>query len=114
MKTVGVEFQVKATDKLRFVDKGKCVSCVVETAHCRYWYWEVAHPFILVLYDAQKHRAFWIDVQRYVDEHVIEDKETVAIWIPTKNRLSLFAIDRFRKMSLARNISGRAPRKDSD
>lgn len=100
-----VEFQVKATDKLRFVDKGKCVACVVETAHCRYWYWEVAHPFILVLYDAQKHRAFWIDVQRYLDEHVIEDKETVAIWIPAKNRLSLFAIDQFRKMSLARNLS---------
>jgi hypothetical protein len=64
-----IEFQVKATDDLRFVDRGKSITCAVEMAHAHYWYWEVAHPFILVLYDAQKHRAFWVDMQAYIDEH---------------------------------------------
>lgn len=27
-----------------------------------------SYPFILVLYDAQRHRGFWLDVQNYVDE----------------------------------------------
>jgi hypothetical protein len=97
-----VEFQVKATDKPNFVDRGNSVACVVEIAHVRYWYWEVAHPFILVLYDAQKHSAFWIDVQTYIDEHGIDDRKTATVRIPTKNRLTISAIDQFRKMSLAR------------
>lgn len=97
-----VEFQVKATDQPHFIDDGKSVACVVEMAHLHFWYWEVAHPFILVLYDAPKHRAFWIDVQAYVDQNVIEDRDTVTIRIPTANKLDLGAIDRFRRMSLAR------------
>lgn len=97
-----VEFQVKATDQPSLVDDGKAVACVVELAHLHFWYWEVAHPFILVLYDAQKHRAFWIDVQAYVDEHAIDDRDTVTIRIPSKNKLDLNAVDRFRAMSLAR------------
>ena len=100
-----VEFQVKATDGLRLVDGGRSVALAVETAHVRYWYWEVAHPFILVLYDAQKHRAFWIDMQSYLDEHGIEDTETLTVRIPRRNVLTVNAIDRFRKMSLARTQS---------
>ena len=57
-----IEFQVKSTDELTFVDDGKSVACTVELAHVHYWYWEVAHPFILVLYDAQNHRAFPADL----------------------------------------------------
>jgi hypothetical protein len=63
-----VEFQVKATDALNFVDGGTIATCVVETAHLRQWYFEVAHPFILVLYDADKHCGYWLDVQAYIDE----------------------------------------------
>jgi hypothetical protein len=98
-----VEFQVKATDEPRFVDNGAGVTCSVEMAHVHYWYWEAAHPFILVLYDARKHRAFWIDIQMYIDEHEIEDKATVIVRIPTRNNLTVSAIDRFRDMSLARS-----------
>ncbi len=97
-----VEFQVKATDSPSFVDSGKSVTCTVETAHVRYWYWEVAHPFILVLYDAQKHRAFWSDIQTYLDDHGIEDSQTFTVRIPTRNKLTVNAVDQFRRMSLAR------------
>ena len=100
-----IEFQVKSTDELNFVDNGKSVACTVELAHVHYWYWEVAHPFILVLYDAQNHRAFWIDVQTYVDEHGIEDRRRMTVRIPTQNRLTVYAIDRFRELSLSRRQS---------
>jgi hypothetical protein len=97
-----IEFQVKATDSPRFVDRGNSITCVVEMAHVRYWYWEVDHPFILVLYEVKKHRAFWIDIQAYLDDQRIEDSQTLSIRIPTRNKLTLNAVDRFRTMSLAR------------
>lgn len=97
-----VEFQVKATDNPVFVDSGESVTCKVKMAHLHYWYWEVAHPFILVLYDAQKHRAFWIDVQAYIDAHPLDDRQTATIRIPTRNKLTVAAVERFRNMSLAR------------
>lgn len=97
-----VEFQVKATDKPKFVDRGTSVACTVEMARVRCWYWEVAHPFILVLYDAPKHRAIWIDVQAYIEACGIDDRETLTIKIPVKNKLTVKSIDRFRALSLAR------------
>jgi hypothetical protein len=97
-----VEFQMKATDHLNFVDGGKSVTCKVEMAHVHYWYWETAHPFILVLYDAQKHRAYWIDMQAYVDDHKPKGGKTLTVRIPTSNRLTVNAVDHFRTMSLAR------------
>lgn len=102
-----VEFQVKATDRPTISGDGKSIACVVEMAHLHYWYWEVAHPFILVMYDASKNRAFWIDIQAYVDEHAIDDSDTVTIQVPTRNKLTPAAIDRFRRMSLARQRSPR-------
>lgn len=99
-----VEFQIKATDKLRYADAGKSVVCNVEMAHVHYWYWEVAHPFILVLYDASKHSAYWVDVQSYIEASGIDDRENITIRIPLKNVLTVAAIDRFRKMSLERNV----------
>ncbi len=105
-----VEFQVKATDSPSFVHDGKSVACTVEMAHVNHWYWQVANPFILVLYDATKHRAYWVDIQAHVDEHKIEDnRRTLTVHIPARNRLTLNAIDRFRRMSLDRNDS-RTPR----
>jgi hypothetical protein len=98
-----IEFQVKATDSLRMVDRGRAVACNLEVAHARFWYWELAHPFILVLYDAGRHRAFWIDIQEYLDEHGVGDSQTFTIRIPVRNKLTLKAIDYFRKKSLTRS-----------
>jgi hypothetical protein len=100
-----VEFQVKSTDELRLVDNGESVACTVELAHVHYWLWEVAHPFLLILYDAQKHRAFWLDVQDYLQNQRIEDGKTLTIRIPVRNKVTVNAIDQFRAMSLARQQS---------
>ena len=100
-----VEFQVKATDHLTFVGNGRFVPCVIDMAHLHCWYWQAEHPFILILYDAQQHRAFWLDIQSYVDQRNIQEdvaSETVTLHIPSENKLSLRAIDLFRNMSLAR------------
>ncbi len=109
VETGQVDFQLKAADNLRTVDDGNSIPCVVEMAHLHFWYHQLFHPFILVLYDAQKHRAFWLDVQAYVDAHADEvgralDNEvaTITVRIPVANKLTVTAIDRFRKLLLNR------------
>jgi hypothetical protein len=104
-----VDFQLKATDRLRFVDKGKSVTCRVEMAHLHFWYWQTFHPFILVLYDAQRHRAFWLDVKHWVDahsqefgRHMEQGKLQITLRIPVENKLTLSAIDRFRAMLVSK------------
>ena len=97
-----VEFQVKATDHVRLTNDGSSVSCVVDIAHVHYWQWQVAHPFILILYDAPKHRAYWIDIQIYIESHPPADQQSLTIHIPTENKVTVRAIDRFRELSLTR------------
>jgi hypothetical protein len=97
-----VEFQVKATEDVRIIADGELVTCMVEMAHVHYWQWEIAHPVILVVYDAAKHRAFWIDIQDYINKHPPTDTQSLTVRIPAQNKVTVRAIDRFRKMSLAR------------
>ncbi len=101
-----IEFQVKATDHLKLVNRGKSAVCRIELAHLNHWYHEVDHPFVLVLYDATRHRGYWLDVQQYVDEKMAIDEDpisdTVTLRIPVGNALTVRTIDRFREMSLRR------------
>lgn len=100
-----VRFQLKATDNLKLVEKGKCVSIAVDIANLNHWIWEVVHPFIIVVYDASNDRAYWLDVQQYAEEAAITDtdeNETVTLRIPAKNKLTLSSIDHFRKLSIER------------
>lgn len=97
-----VRFQVKATDNLNIA--GDTIRCRVETADLHYWYWD-EFPFVLVVYDAQRHRAFWLDVQSYVEQHpqaLSPGRKTVTVKIPVANSVNLRAVDRWREWSLSR------------
>lgn len=100
-----VEFQVKATDRPTISADGSFIRCPVESAHLHFWLWEIAYPVILVLYDASKHRAYWVDVQTPESVQGFEEQESLSIRIPTKNKLTLHAIDHFRQLSLDRMAS---------
>jgi hypothetical protein len=59
---------------------------------------------VVVLYDAEKHRGFWLDVQHYIEQgrDLEEDQDEAVIRIPVENKLTLRAIDRFRDLSMER------------
>jgi hypothetical protein len=57
-------FQLKATDRIKFVAAGPAVSCRIERADLRHWLNE-SLPVILVLYDARADLAYWLFVRRY-------------------------------------------------
>ena len=109
VETGQVDFQLKATDKLEIVGDGKLIRYQAEVAHLHFWYHQVFHPFILVIYDAAKHRGYWVDVQAYLDEHEEEfgkarenEAMTMTIHLPIANELNVAAIDRFREILLER------------
>jgi hypothetical protein len=95
-----VRFQLKATDHLN--EAKSFVTCQIASKDLRYWYWEAQRlPFVLVLYDARRNRAFWVDIRSYIDDRQLDIEETqqqITVRIPAKNTV----IDRFRKMSLSR------------
>ena len=97
-----VRFQLKATKRLKTSRDKTWIPQRVETAHLRYWYFEL-YPVIIVVFDAEKERAYWLHVQSYVDEKpklMDSDSETISLRIPVSNVLSQRAINRFRLLSL--------------
>jgi hypothetical protein len=96
-----VRFQVKATDHLD--SRNGRVRCRVATADLHYWYWQQL-PFVLVVYDAQADRGYWLALQAYVDEHpdtLNPRQKTVTVSIPAANKINVRIIDRWRDLSLA-------------
>lgn len=95
-----VRFQCKATDHLRFVEDGAAVAVRVDARDLLYWQWDF-YPFVLIVYDAQKARAFWVHIQEFAaSENFSGTRESLTIRIPVRQKLSLRAIDLFRKLSL--------------
>ncbi len=104
-----VFFQLKATNSIRIVENGRFVTAKVESPHLRDWWYRKHHPVVLVLYDAANDRAYWIDVEAYCDElnkteprRLTLDQQTVTVRVPVKNKLTLRAVDHFRRLSLSR------------
>lgn len=95
-----VRFQLKATDHLRVIEGGACIAVEIELRDLRTWIWDV-YPFVLVVYDAPRDRAFWLHIQEYVERSPIDDsREKVTLRIPSSQKVNVRAIDRFRRLSL--------------
>ncbi|MCG8583245.1 MAG: DUF4365 domain-containing protein [Pirellulales bacterium] len=97
-----VRFQLKAKNKLATSRDGTWVSQRVEMRDLRYWFFE-PYPVIVVAYDVQRNRAFWLHIQQYIAQTprlMDSDKNTITLRIPTRCKLNLHAIDRFQTLSL--------------
>lgn len=97
-----VRFQLKATSKLKASKARNWISQRVSTRDLRYWYFEL-FPVVIVLYEADRNRAFWLHIQDYIDSNpalMESEADTITLRIPIRNKLSLHAIDRFRQLSL--------------
>ena len=63
-----VRFQLKATSQSKLSRDGTWISQRVETRDLRYWYFEL-FPVVIVVYEAQRDRAFWLHIQDYIDRN---------------------------------------------
>lgn len=97
-----VNFQLKATDKLRFLRDNRAVSVRIEVADIRWWQDEPM-PVILVIYDGQRDQAYWLYVQRYLQEKSVridalgQKQSRLTFHIPVKNRINRKAVEMFRE-----------------
>ena len=97
-----VRFQLKATDHLKANEQRKWISIPIATGDLDYWAKET-YPFILIVYDARRDRAFWLDIQEFVGRHpevIARGKEKIQVRIPLANKLTVKSVDEFRRKSL--------------
>jgi len=93
-----VYLQLKATDHLHLVHEGDAVSMPLKKKDLQLWL-EEPLPVILIVYDAIKHRAYWLYVQAYFerlsdfDIHQVNHYYTVNI--PLKNRVNTRSMKKF-------------------
>jgi hypothetical protein len=88
--------QLKATDNLErlLINKGKTISLPIEKRHLQLWQSEPV-PIILIVYDAQNEKAYWLHAQKYVQEKRISfltEQTEVSLHIPLTNILDEAAI----------------------
>lgn len=104
-ETGQVDFQLKATDGPRWTQDGVELAVELEVAHLHFWYHQVFFPVILIVYDAPKHRAYWLDIQEYLETNAQEfgqaretEAKTMTVRVPAKNRVDVRTIDHFRSL----------------
>jgi hypothetical protein len=97
-----IMLQVKATDSLQVLKGGQSLAFRVEVADLQWWQGELM-PVILVLYDGQRDKAYWLYVQQYLQENNVDlddlstRQDRVTVHIPVRNRLHPKAVEKFRQ-----------------
>ena len=88
---VVVYIQVKATDRLPRLAGGKTISWPVSRRDLKLWLQET-YPVILVVYDGQKDKAYWIHIQAYMSDRrtpeLFAGGDTISFHIPIGNRIN--------------------------
>ncbi len=97
-----VLFQLKASDKPRYINGRDKISVTLSYADLSYWLDEI-HPVIIVLYDAMIGKAYWVHIQHYhknvEDLSPPEGRKTKNIHVSTKNEIDKIAVRQFSKLN---------------
>ena len=110
----GVYIQDKATDRLPWVAGGNTISWPVSRRDLKLWFQET-YPVILVVYDGQKDRAYWIHIQAYISDRrtpeLFAGGDTISFHIPIRNRINPRAIRAIArcKNDIHKQIRGKGP-----
>ena len=96
-----VRVQLKATDSLVRDSEGREILQRVAVSDLKTWLYEI-NPVLLVVYDAQADRAYWLNVQDYVRVQKVEweDVRSITMRIPTTQLLTVEAV---REIRVAKN-----------
>jgi hypothetical protein len=94
-----LKIQVKATDQLPLLADGRTISFGASTADLVVWKNEPT-PVILVLYDGEADRSYWLDVREFAWNRTPDPADwrtkTVHIRIPIANRFTRRAVKKLR------------------
>jgi hypothetical protein len=82
-----LHFQLKSTDSIQFLKKKQSFVFDLSVRDLEYWLRD-SMMMILILYDAQRELAYFIDIQTYFNENGIEiskNRKFVRVYIPINN-----------------------------
>jgi len=95
-----VSIQMKASDHVEF-NKKDCIHFDVDTKDLNLWLNQF-DPVLLVMYDAIKGKAYWLDVQEYFKSITLtkrnKKQQSYRVHIPRKNKLNMQAMRMFAKL----------------
>jgi hypothetical protein len=109
-----VHIQVKASDRLPGLAGSKAISWPVSRRDLKLWLAE-PYPVILVVYDGQKDKAYWIHIQAYFADRrtpeLFARGETIVVRIPLRNGLDPRAITEIARLKndVHGQIRGKGP-----
>ena len=99
-----VFLQLKASERLRRNKSGRYFVFDMEIEDCNLWTAEVM-PVYLVLYDAGRRKAYWLDVQRYFSEATSRRPRrgttTKRVYVPARQAINGRAIGIMRERKQA-------------
>jgi Domain of unknown function (DUF4365) len=90
--------QIKATDKLVYSRKNKGYQVRLDVRDLDLWLDEV-FPVIVVIFDAEKERGFFIDLRRYFEENKIilqNIHKSKLVFVPKQNLLTPTVIQNYQ------------------
>src|SRR5262249_52810101 len=86
-----LQFQLKATDRIKRLEGGRATRCRIERADLNHWMVEIT-PVVLVLYDARADVGYWLHVQHYFRQQpgfrLERAAQSVSVSIPLANVLN--------------------------
>jgi hypothetical protein len=107
-------FQVKATDNLSLLADGQTISWAISRRDLLLWMNE-AYPVILVVYDGQRDRAFWVHVQADLTDRPSPEwflaGKTMNVHLTRTNRLNRRSVRHIvkRKNTIHSQLQGDLP-----
>lgn len=85
-----MRIQVKGSDKLRVVQGGQAFAFRVDRSDVARWTNERV-PVVLVVYDAQRDAAYWLDIKTYFQGldgfNIFAAGKTITVYVPCSDRL---------------------------
>jgi hypothetical protein len=91
-----IPFQLKATDQFQTLADGDTIPVRIDQRDIRQWQQEI-YPFILVIYDASENVAYWIHIQKFLQDNpnLNTAQTTQTIHLSKQNILNESAMRQF-------------------
>lgn len=95
-----VRIQMKSSESISY-NRNDCVTFDVDTRDLNLWLTEF-DPVLFVIYDAKRHKAYWIDIQKYLKLKSLTKSQrkqlTYRVVIPKKNRINSRSLRKFAQI----------------
>ena len=104
-----IEIQLKSTDNLKYSVAKKAILFDLDQRDLELWL-ESETPFILVIYDALKEIAYWVDLQDYFkinSDALKKINKFVRIYIPSERVFTDKTVQEYRQIKNSRHGKNR-------